>query len=152
MQLGAANYKWMVFIHYRRPSRKVSLLSNTMLIWVWLSKVIKLLWMKRFLERVVSPSPLHSLHGSSGWRASGPFPAPLFALLWSVPACFTSGQITVLTATANAWHTPTLPLSLFICFFSNYLHVNPSLFFYLHVGNTPHHHPDFVCASLNVPG
>lgn len=62
MQLGAANYKWMVFIHYRRPSRKVSLLSNTMLIWVWLSKVIKLLWIKRFFKRgcfPVSPS-LHA--------------------------------------------------------------------------------------------
>lgn len=78
MQLGAANYKWMVFIHYRRPSRKVSLLSNTMLISVWLSKDIKLLWIKRFLKRVVSPSFL-SLYGGSRWRASGPFPALLLA-------------------------------------------------------------------------
>ena len=121
MQLGAANYKWRVFIHYRRPSRKFSLLSNTMLIWVWLSKVIKLLWIKRvfffllfyFFKRQLFPLFSFTYYKEVLSRELLVKPQlPHLLLQWWMRSNFPSEQVMLLTAAANAQCTAH-PLCLF---------------------------------------
>ena len=121
LRMSAANYKWMVFIHYRRPSRKFSLLSNTMLIWVWLSKVIKLLWIKRFLllllfyffKRQLFPLFSFTYYKEVLSRELLVIPQlPHLLLQWWLRSNIPSEQVMVLTAAANAQCTAH-PLCLF---------------------------------------